>query len=260
MRPVSHYGRAVTYSKVGLMVLAEQFEQRTVDTTMSSFSSRIPLTTPSGPQWTESELEAELVEQIAFSPGVYDIITQPIIRYPGPDGKERRYTPDIAVQLYAAGDDPSTRYIIEVKRSADIEANREKYATKFQAAQTAAEQMGASFRILTENEIRTPFLKNTRLLGHHLKISLSDDEVEQALRLGESQPKTIAEAIKFLAGRIGELDAREAVEKLVVYRMIHCDLSLPFSDQLPIAFRKMHAMAAPREDPILRLIRDSSSN
>lgn len=71
---------------------------------MSSFSSRIPLTTPSGPQWTESELEAELVEQIAFSPGVYDIITQPILLYPGSDGKERRYTPDIAVQLYASGD------------------------------------------------------------------------------------------------------------------------------------------------------------
>lgn len=259
MRRVSHYERAVTYSKAGLMVLADQFKQRTVGTTVSSFSSLIPLTTPSGPQWTESELEAELVEQIAFSPGVYDIITQPIVLYPGPDGKERRYTPDIAVQLYASGDDPANRYVIEVKRSADLEANRAKYAPKFNAGRIAAEQMGAAFRILTEKEIRTTFLKNTRLLGHHLRKSMSDHELSLSIIVEEAKPGTIADAIAALTPSLGLLDARDVIERLVANRLIHCDLSVPFRDELPIAFRPMYAMAAPREDPMMRLIRNAES-
>ena len=107
MRPVSRGGRAVTYSKVGLMVLKEHFQQRPIEATFSSFRSMVPLRTPSGPQQVESELEAELLEQLAFAPGTYDLLTQPIIEY-ATNGRARRYTPDIIVQLHASGDDART--------------------------------------------------------------------------------------------------------------------------------------------------------
>ena len=149
MGRISRSGRIVTYSKVGLMVLSEHFEQRKIEATFSSFRSMIPLSTPSGPQHVESELEAELLEQLAFAPGVYDLLTQPIIHYTL-DGKPRRYTPDIAVQLHASGDDAPCRYLIEVKRRADLLANASQYALKFQVGRLAAEATGAAFRIMDD--------------------------------------------------------------------------------------------------------------
>ena len=167
MRLVSRGGRAVTYSKVGLMVLKEHFQQRAIEATFSSFRSRVPLRTPSGHQHVESELEAELLDQLAFAPGTYDLLTQPIIEY-ATNGRARQYTPDIVVQLHASWDDAPCRYVIEVKRRADLIANAAQYAPKFEAGRVAAENMGAAFRIMTEDRIRTPYLANARLLQRHL--------------------------------------------------------------------------------------------
>ena len=154
---------AVTYSKVGLMVLSEQFEQRKIESTFGSFRSFIPLPTPSGAQWTESELETELLEQLAFSPLVFDLITQPIIHYTL-NGEARRYTPDIAVQVSGTCDDLPGRYLIEVKRQEDLLQDRERHAIRFEVGRACAAQMGAVLRIMDETQIRTPYLTNARAL------------------------------------------------------------------------------------------------
>lgn len=259
MRTLSHGGRAVTYSKVGLMVLREHFQQRQIEATFSSFRSMVPLSTPSGAQQVESELEAELLEQLAFAPGVYDLLTQPIIDYTV-DGKARRYTPDIAVQLHASGDDAPCRYIIEVKRRADLLANASQYAIKFEAGRIAAENMGAAFRIMDESRIRTPYLGNTRLLRRHLDADPELVALDVMRRGVGSKPLMVTQAINLLRENgVAEPDARASIEQSVAWRMILCDLTKAFDDGTQIHARDPGAFPLRDDDPILKSLFDADS-
>lgn len=259
MRPVSRGGRAVTYSKVGLMVLKEHFQQRSVEATFSSFRSMVPLRTPSGIQHVESELEAELLEQLAFAPGTYDLLTQPIIEY-ATNGRARQYTPDIIVQLHASWDDGPCRYVIEVKRRADLIANAALYAPKFEAGRIAAENMGAAFRIMTEDRIRTPYLANARLLQRHLDADpelAASDLIRQELGT-EGIP--VADAIALLRGLgMDEPDIRAGIEQAVAWRELVCDLARPFNDATVIRARAQGDLPTRDDDPLMVSLRDAES-
>lgn len=257
MRPDTKFGRAVTYSKLGLMVLREHFEQRTVEATYGSFRSLVPLRTPSGPQWTESELETELLEQLAFAPFVFDLITQPVIHYTL-DGEPRRYTPDIAMQLHGTGDDLPSRYIIEVKRRDDLERDADRHALRFEVGRICAEETGAVFRVMDESRIRTPYLGNARLLAHHRAADLADHEEDALVRLRRRGAMTVAVALTHLAGDgFAEPDARHIVENAVAQRRVSTDLSVPFSDNSVIMPHPHGIMASVRSDPILRMLQDA---
>lgn len=254
MRPLTRGGRAVTYSKVGLMVLREHFQQRKIEATFGSFRSLVPLNTPSGPQETESELESELLDQLAFAPGVFDLLTQPIIEYVV-NGKKRTYTPDMVVQLHASGDFTCDRYIIEVKRRADLIANASAYAAKFEAARRAADHLGAAFRIMDDALIRTPYLRNARLLSHHLEADpemVSVDILEDAIGFA---PISVANAIALLRRQgVDEPDARASIEQCVAWRRLTCDLALEFNDQSMIRVRDLGVLPHRHDDPLLRSI------
>lgn len=257
MRLDSRFRLCVRYSKLGLLTLREHFEQRAVEATYGSFRSYVPLLTPSGSQWTESELETELLEQLAFAPFVFDLITQPIIHYTL-DGEPRRYTPDIIMQLDGTGDDLPSRYIIEVKRREELERNAAKHALRFQVGRICAEEIGAAFRVMDESRIRTPYLRNARLLGHHLLRYLDDHEDDALCRMRDNGPMTVTEAIIHL-GRDGfaEPDARHIIEHGVARRYVHADLAVPFSDDTIVSDHLNGLVAAVRKDPILRLLQDA---
>ncbi|BBC70905.1 conserved hypothetical protein [Altererythrobacter sp. B11] len=259
MRPLTRGGRAVTYSKVGLMVLREHFQQRKIESTFGSFRSLVPLNTPSGPQETESELESELLDQLAFAPGVYDLLTQPIIEYEF-DGKRRTYTPDIIVQLHASGDLPAARYIIEVKRRADLIANASNYAAKFEAARRAADNLGAAFRIMDDIRIRTPYLRNARLLSQYLETDpelVSVDILQDAV--GHEAIK-VADAIALMRQNcVEEPDARASIEQCVAWRRLTCDLSLEFGDHSVIRVRDLSKRDLRLDDPILRSLDEADA-
>jgi hypothetical protein len=252
MRAFSDGQCTITYSKIGLMVLREHFDQRPIEATFSSFRSMVPLATPSGSQQVESELEAELLEQLAFAPGVYDLITQPIIHYEV-NGQQRRYTPDIAIQLHASAEDGPCRYIIEVKRRADLLANGAKYAVKFEAGRIAAENMGAAFRIMDETQIRTPYLHNARMLRRHLH---GDPELEAfdilQSAVGERSVTVSAALVLLNDNGLSEPDARAGIEQAVAWRMLLCDLSMPFTDSTLIRARQLGGNLTRNADPILR--------
>lgn len=233
------------------MVLREHFQQRKVEATFGSFRSLVPLKTPSGPQETESELESELLDQLAFAPGVYDLLTQPIIEY-DVNGKKRRYTPDIVVQLNASGDLTCDRYIVEVKRRADLIANAAAYAVKFEAARRAADHLGAAFRIMDDTLVRTPYLRNARLLSHHLEADpemTSVDILEGAIGFA---PISVADAIALLQTEgVEEPDARASIEQCVAWRRLTCDLALKFNDQSMIKVRDLGVLPHRYDDPLL---------
>lgn len=219
----------------------------------------VPLSTPSGSQNVESELEAELLEQLAFSLHVYDLITQPIVEY-AVDGKRRQYAADIAVQLHASGDDDACRYIIEVKRRADLAANADKYAIKFEAGRLAAENMGAAFRIMDESRIQTPYLHNARLVRRHLAADPETVAPDVMLREIGHAPVTVTGAIELLRVHgIAEPDARASIEQSVAWRLLLCDLSQPFTDATAIRAPEAGLFPLRDDDPIHKSLHDADS-
>ncbi len=150
--------------KHGSLTLRDHFEQRKIGPTYGSIRSRLPLRTPSGPQFVESALESELVEQLAFADGIHDIMTQLVIR-DAEGEKKRHYSIDVAVQLQSSQGGHPLRYLIEVKRARDLAERIDGYRDKFAAVRLFAEEVNATFRIMTEAEIRTEYLVNTRKLA-----------------------------------------------------------------------------------------------
>ncbi|MBR2173720.1 TnsA endonuclease N-terminal domain-containing protein [Sphingopyxis sp.] len=256
MRPVLEPEWPLRYDKLGMMVLSEQFEQRKIESTYGSFRSFVPLPTASGPQWTESELETELLEQLAFSPLVYDLITQPIIYYTL-DGESRRYTPDIAVQLNGTSDDLPQRYLIEVKRQQELLQDPDKHRVRFEVGRACAEQMGAVFRIMDETQIRSPYLQNARLLSRYRRLELTEEEYLGMDVIYAAMPLSIGQAIKVL-GREGfaEPDARHILEFAIAGNMIDADLTVALTDQTIITNRGDRRFFV-RKDPVLRRLHDA---
>jgi len=206
------------------------FRQRSIGKTFGSFASRVPLRTPSGPQNTESQLETELVIQLNFTPIVKDIITQPIIEYERA-GKLIEYAADIFTCLWFWSIEHPCAYLIEVKRQADLDQKKDEYAPKFAGAREWCALNGAEFRIMTEKEIRTPYLHNAKLLGRHVRQFPDRLHLEAILRLLRDRPKSTAELLPLLrAEGIEEPDARDAIEKAVANRDLGCDLSKKFDD------------------------------
>jgi hypothetical protein len=231
------------------------FRQRKLGPTYGSFSGLVPLRTPSGPQETESKLEKELVAQLNFSPIVADLITQPIIEYEQ-DGRPREYAADIFVSLWFWSIERPRYYLIEVKREQDLKDNQAKYAPKFAAARDWCSQNFASFRVVTEKEIRTPYLRNTSLLGCHIGLEPDDRHFNAVLAILRQGARSVAELIPLLASQgIGEPDARETIEICVANRILGCDLTKPFGDDSILNEGLIPPGSHPYDrDPIINLL------
>jgi hypothetical protein len=239
--------------------LIELFEQRRIGPTHGSVSSSIPLRKPSGPQWTESELETELVEQLDFSSRVHDIVTQPGIRYEV-GGRSRLYTPDVFVELWPDRSGGWSYFLIEVKRAAEVEKWRAENGAKIVAATDWCGRNRSQFRIMTEKEIRTPHLRNARrlstLVGH-----LPDDWALAAIRSSIDAGSTKASAIieELVASDHDEAEVRDQLDRAVVNRFLRCDLALPYDDDAVVTRSDTHGHEYNDRDPIIRLLMGADS-
>ncbi len=243
--------------RYGLFRLADHMEQRPIGATHGSIRSRIPLRTPSGGQNVESELEAELLEQLSFAPGIYDLLTQCVIRYAN-DGQRRRYTVDIVAYLNNLGCGAPVRYLIEVKRAKDLQDKAAVYERRFEIGRLYAEKLGAEFRIMTEAEIRTPYLKNTRLLRSQVGTDITDDELDRLWKVLEDGPLELHAVVAGLIGTgISEPDARDVVERSIVKRHASCDLSQPITERTMLAKPAEAFTLKHDSDPLLRMLRQA---
>ena len=236
------------------MPLASLFSQRPIGPTTGSIRSHVPLRTPSGAQWTESALEKALLLQIDFSPNVVDVITQPSLEYEV-DGAPRKYTPDIFLQLGCGLPFQPQYYLIEVKREADLKAKAEQYAPKFAAAREWCRENVGVFRIVTDREIKTPYLQNAQLLRPLLGFDPQDqaiDEYRSALATG---PMTVAELRMAMQNRgMPLVDANHGIRVAVANAFIHCDLSVRFTDETLLSLPTWDTVHDHRSSPVLKMI------
>jgi TnsA endonuclease N terminal len=134
----------------------------------------------------ESALERDLYVLLDFDAAVAQFEEQPVtIPYRDPAGVSRTYTPDVLVYYHVGLTDQQDRQpvLYEVKYRDDLRANWGDYKPKFKAARRYAREQGWAFRLITEREIRTPYLKNAKFLRAYRHRTLNSGDCCRVLAL-----------------------------------------------------------------------------
>jgi len=239
-------------SNVRAPSLADRFSQRTIGRTYGSVSSWLPLRTPSGPQFTESRLETDLLLQVAFSMRVADVITQPIISYRKGD-KPRQYTPDFLIETYAEPNGQTQLYLIEVKPADKVKAFEVEGSDKIDVARIWSARYDAKFVILTEDHIRTAYWKNAVQFGRFIGQHPDADILEQLQQIVTGRP-SIGDAISHLSKRTPVYLVRHAIEQAIANRRIGCNLAFDVGDETCL-FPITDEFDCNASDPLLRLLK-----
>lgn len=136
----------------------------------------------------ESTLERDLFDRLEFDFAVVSYQEQPCSISYRSRGYDIAYIPDALVTF--ASSEQRKPAIIEVKWSEDLAKNGHEYEARFRAAKDYAGEKGLEFMVQTEKEIRTPFLRNAKLLLPYRRIRidkrLSYDVVNEAARVAHT--------------------------------------------------------------------------
>lgn len=129
-------------------------------------------------QDAESSLEHDFLTLLEYDRRVERYVAQPFtIQWQDSAGAKRRYTPDVIVKYsyMAMREDPYLRTtVFEVKPRAVLKADWLELKPKLRSAIGWAREFGCRFHLVTEAEIRTPYLANARFLLDYRSRHLSD--------------------------------------------------------------------------------------
>ena len=142
----------------------------------------------------ESSLERDYLLLLDFDPAVECYEEQPVtIKYDDCEGRLHRYTPDVFVRY--RNDANAKPVLCEVKYRDDLRQHWAEYKAKFKAAHRYARERGWRFRLLTEREIRTPFLANVKFLRQYQALVVDQAEQHLLLQALAQQPTTDVESV-----------------------------------------------------------------
>jgi len=182
----------------------------------------------------ESSLERDYLLLLEFDVNVERFVEQPIEIAFEHDAKIRHYTPDVLVyyreDLDVAQNFPPT--LIEIKYRKDIKKNWLELKPKFRAALNYAHSKGWNFKILTEKEIRTPYLDNIKFLLPYLNTEYACPNdtallMEWMKKLEISSPAEIIVAA--VRDRYKQAELLYCVWHLIAIGFIGCELSVPLT-------------------------------
>lgn len=138
----------------------------------------------------ESLLEKDYLLLLDFDASVHSFEVQPVL-VPVP-GVARGYVPDVLVRYKpdpVSGLKPKPS-LVEVKHTDDLAKNGHKYANKFECARRYAQEQGWEFKIVDQNEIRTPRLANLKFLREYRNIQPSVEEINLVLGWTDETPQS----------------------------------------------------------------------
>jgi len=182
----------------------------------------------------ESALERDFYVLLEFDPEVTQFEEQPVtVPYRDPMGVSRTYTPDVLVHYQPertdSGDAPAVLY--EVKYRDDLRAHWRDYKPKFKAARHYARLQGWRFRLITEREIRTPYLKNAKFLRPYRDRPVDSGDCQCVLAklgaLGEADPEGLLTTLS--TERWERARLLPVLWHLIAVRRAGADLSVPLT-------------------------------
>lgn len=176
----------------------------------------------------ESTLEHDFIRLLRFdTKNVKSYVSQkPVIHYQTDCDKKRRYTPDVFVE-YRDG----RKIIYEVKPRKLLWKNWTDLKPKFKQAIRYAINNGYKFKIITEIEIRTSYLKNVQFLERYLTSSEIDPRSRLLIaHLQNLRFSTPDELIRVSAkSPTAQMEILYVLWQLVANRTIDVDLSVPLT-------------------------------
>lgn len=202
----------------------------------------------------ESDLERDFLILLDFDPLVSSFYDQPVrIPYELLSGKMGYYTPDILVYYRTNHVSGLLKcpLLAEIKYKKDLQQNHHEYALKFKAAEKYAQERGWEYKVLTEDDIRTPLFWNAKFLRSYRRIKPKVVEGELLLEilqegkiitvqelLDEAARRRVADSEKFEPAPQNDFYAKASLLSTLWYfvlqRVFVSDLSQKLTMQSPL--------------------------
>lgn len=152
-----------------------------------------------GPAAFESSLERDFLIILDFNCFVEKFEVQPCrVEYYDENNKKRSYTPDVLVSYNSSNSAKEKKLLYEVKYRDDLRKNWHIFKPKFAAAYAFALSKGWNFKLITEREIRQPYLENAKFLKRY-NTPIEDSRLSMAHKimndLRETDPETLIAAL-----------------------------------------------------------------
>lgn len=184
---------------------------------------------------SESTLERDwlILLDFDFDDSIERYEEQPLrIDYRDEEGRRRHYFPDVLI--FYKDDRPPL--LCEVKYRDELKQKWKEMKPKIRAARAYARERGWRFRILTEREIRTPFLANAKFLRHHRRTE-PDDQLqtmifEKLRKMRRATPSRLMNAIQ--RDPLKRAEMIPVLWYLVATRHVYADLTQPLTMNTPI--------------------------
>lgn len=192
-------------------------------------------------QAVESTLEHDFVTLLKFDHRVHRYLTQPFtIHWKDAQGRRRAYTPDVicSYKKDAIEKEPYLKTtIFEVKPKDVLKADWVELKPKFRAAIGWAKELDCRFHLVTETQIRTPFLTNARFLLRYTNEAIFQEgcnfgEKQWRVRtsihkLGQSTPR---ELLEYMAKSVQErAELIPLIWNCINLQVVGADLSKPLN-------------------------------
>jgi hypothetical protein len=178
----------------------------------------------------ESTLEYDFLTKVEFDSNVKSFEVQPIeITYVCELGKSRKYTPDVLIHFVRPTPNTNGKltWLCEVKSRRWIFENLKEFKPRWKAAIRLCNNKSWKFHLVSENEIRTPYLFNAKFLQPY-KESVINVELTRSVskKIDELRVSTPAALIQSCASsRENQGRALTTLWSLIASGYIGCDLN-----------------------------------
>lgn len=177
------------------MTLLDEKPVRTIGTSRQYLTGQVSLDSGKMASF-ESSLERDWLVVLDFDPAVRWIQEQPFTIDYVTSGKARRYTPDVIAEHEQGGEVRTIVY--EIKPREILRSKWSLYRPRFKAAVHFCKEKGWRFKIVTESEIRTPYLENAKFLRRYRNLPEQKLICDQLLytfkALGATTPQALLAA------------------------------------------------------------------
>lgn len=223
--------------------------KRIIKPSYYSVIGRAPSPKNRSSQQSESQLEQDFLVLLEFDRQVARYGVQPItIRWSPASGRTEQYTPDVVVvyhtQINSGPILPPT--LFEVKPRQILQRDWGLLRPKYSAATAWSREHGFRFKLITDVQIRTPYLNNVRFLSRYRERAIIRNEeldtqrhifLREALRkLNQSTPNAL---LRFVTDKQNlQLELIPILWQMMYIGTICADLSKPLSMSTPIWLRK----------------------
>lgn len=176
----------------------------------------------------ESTLERDYLTLLEFDPLVVDFAVQPLkIQWRDGAGTNHMYTPDVLVSYKA--ETQRMPLLVEVKYRSELRQKWNVLRPKFKAAVHECHLRNWQFKLMTEVEIRTPFLYNAKFLLPFVRQNLPPSDVVTNV-LAKMRNGSVLELLKKITHEPWEQAALlPSIWTMVATGHICCDLYQPLT-------------------------------